>query len=110
MTRRFISGRLAAAAVLLAVPVLGVAAATPAAAAECNGVQVTGNISDKLCIAIGENKVLLDNRLKASNVLTSRLELGVDYAIGQDFTVTLEPGAEVEFDLSGVATVSVKAG
>ncbi|MFF3350950.1 hypothetical protein [Streptomyces sp. NPDC002779] len=40
MPPRHISGRLAATAVLLAVPVLGFAVASPAAAAVCDGVEV----------------------------------------------------------------------
>lgn len=76
MTRRFISGRLTATAVLLAASVLGVAAA-PAAAAPCQGVEVTSSTGSVCLDTTGESTTVTGDAT-VTNLLSTDVTVGID--------------------------------
>ncbi|MGW0917360.1 hypothetical protein ACWD1Z_37680 [Streptomyces sp. NPDC002784] len=107
MTRRFTISRLAAATILLTAPVLGVAAATPAAAASCDGVEVTA-LTSTSCIEVGESQALPIGPVTFTNKTDAALRLRVFVLGNEQVNQMLEPEADFEFNGLDVAEASVE--
>ncbi|GHH56641.1 hypothetical protein [Streptomyces candidus] len=78
MTRTHVVGRLAATAVLFAVPALGFALASPAAAAACDGVEVVAVVGGATCLDASGESVSVNGTYSLFNNRGTAVEVEVD--------------------------------